>query len=56
MNNNLCQFLFYFQEYLDLDPLDSPVSSGASDSQYSSMSVSSAGSSHSVLELTESPV
>lgn len=42
------------QEYLDLVPLDSPVSSGASDSQYSSMTVSSAGSTHSVL--VESPV
>nr|QWT43346.1 fibroblast growth factor receptor 1 [Alitta virens] len=44
------------EDYLVLDPLESPVSSAASDSQYSSMSVSSVGSAASVTEKLESPI
>ena len=49
-----------FQEYLDLEPLESPLSSGASDSQYSSMTANSTssieGSAPSITKLQESPV
>ncbi|KAK2187383.1 hypothetical protein NP493_167g01010 [Ridgeia piscesae] len=38
------------EEYLDLQPLQSPISSGTSDSQYSSMSISTAGSRQEIAE------
>lgn len=45
------------EEYLDLMPLETVIQSHTgSDSQYSSMSVSSTGSIHSVPDLEESPV